>query len=106
MDWSSFIAPGVVGALLGLYLKSISQRIDDVKTATAKQFEVIDKRFDETNRRLDALQIEVTSLGKGVARIEGRLDPYDRTTSSPYPEEERMKTASTPAFQEPPGRGQ
>ena len=113
MDWSSFIAPGVVGALLGLYLKSISQRIDDLKAANAKQFEVIDKRFDETsrrfdetNRRLDALQIEVTSLGKGVARIEGRLDPYDRTTSSPYPEEERMKTASTPAFQEPPGRGQ
>ena len=107
MDWSSFIAPGVVGGLLGLYLKSISQRIDDLKTATAKQFEVIDKRFDETSRRLDVLQTEVTSLGKGVARIEGRLDPYDRATSSPHSEkEERMKTASAAASQDPPGRGQ
>ena len=68
MDWSSFIAPGVVGALLGLYLKSISQRIDEV------------------GKRLDVLQTEVTSLGKGVARIEGRLDPYDRTTNSPSSE--------------------
>ena len=59
MDWSSFIAPGVVGALLGLYLKSISQRID------------------EMGKRLDALQTEVTSQGKALARIEGRLDPYD-----------------------------
>lgn len=66
MDWSSFIAPGVVGVLLGLYLKSISQRIDEMG-----------KRLDETNRRLDALQAEVTSLGKALARIEGRLDPYD-----------------------------
>ena len=100
MDWSSFIAPGVVGGLLGLYLKSISHRIDDVKAATAKQFE-------ETRRRLDALQIEVTSLGKGVARIEGRLDPYDRTTSSPHSvKEERIKTASAAASQEPPGKGQ
>ena len=114
MDWSSFIAPGVVGGLLGLYLKSISQRINDLKTATAKQFEVIDKRFDETSkrfdetsRRLDVLQTEVTSLGKGVARIEGRLDPYDRTTSSPHSvKEERMKTASAAASQEPPGQGQ
>ncbi len=121
MEWSSFIAPGVVGGLLGLYLKSIGQRIDDLKTSTAQQFEVIDKRFDETSkrfdetskrfdetsRRLDALQIEVTSLGKGVARIEGRLDPYDRTTSSPHSvKEERMKTASPPSSQEPPGQGQ
>ncbi len=68
MDWSSFIAPGVVGALLGLYLKSISQRID------------------EMGKRLDALQTEVTAQGKALARIEGRLDPYDRTTSSPSPE--------------------
>ena len=68
MDWSSFIALGVVGALLGLYLKSISQRIDEV------------------GKRLDVLQTEVTSLGKGVARIEGRLDPYDRTTNSPSSE--------------------
>ena len=68
MDWNSFIAPGVVGALLGLYLKSISQRIDEV------------------GKRLDVLQTEVTSLGKGVARIEGRLDPYDRTTNSPSSE--------------------
>ena len=66
MDWSSFIAPGIVGALLGLYLKSISQRIGDGI-----------KRLDETNRRLDALQTEVTSQGKALARIEGRLDPYD-----------------------------
>ena len=66
MDWSSFIAPGVVGALLGLYLKSISQRIGDGI-----------KRLDEANRRLDALQTEVTSQGKALARIEGRLDPYD-----------------------------
>ena len=66
MDWSSFIAPGVVGALLGLYLKSISQRIGDGT-----------KRLDEANRRLDALQTEVTSQGKALARIEGRLDPYD-----------------------------
>ena len=112
MDWSSFIAPGVVGGLLGLYLKSIGQRIDDLKTSTAQQFEVIDKRFDETSKRfdetskrLDALQIEVTSLGKGVARIEGRLDPYDRTASSPHSEkEERMRTASAAASQEPPGQ--
>ena len=68
MDWSSFIAPGIVGGLLGLYLKSISQRID------------------EMGKRLDSLQIEVTSLGKSLARIEGRLDPYDRTTSSPSSE--------------------
>ena len=68
MDWSSFIAPGIVGALLGLYLKSISQRID------------------EMGKRLDALQTEVTSQGKALARIEGRLDPYDRTTSSPSSE--------------------
>ena len=66
MDWSSFIPPGVVGALLGLYLKSISQRIGDGT-----------KRLDEANRRLDALQTEVTSQGKALARIEGRLDPYD-----------------------------
>ena len=66
MDWSSFIAPGVVGALLGLYLKSISQRIDDGS-----------KRLDDIGRRLDALQTEVTSQGKALARIEGRLDPYD-----------------------------
>ena len=79
MDWSSFIAPGVVGALLGLYLKSISQRIDDVKAAAAKQFE-------ETGKRFDVLQSEVTTLGKALARIEGRLDPYDRTTSSPSSE--------------------
>ena len=58
MDWSSFIAPGVVGALLGLYLKSISQRID------------------EMGKRLDALQTEVTSQGKALARIEGRLGRY------------------------------
>ena len=70
MDWSSFIAPGIVGALLGLYLKSISQRIDDLKAATAKQFE-------ETGKRFDVLQSEVTTLGKALARIEGRLDPYD-----------------------------
>ena len=66
MDWSSFIAPGVVGALLGLYLKSISQRIDDGT-----------KRLDEIGRRIDAVQTEVTSQGKALARIEGRLDPYD-----------------------------
>ena len=77
MDWSSFIAPGIVGGLLGLYLKGISQRIDDLKTSTAKQFEETGKRLDETNRRLDALQTEVTSQGKALARIEGRLDPYD-----------------------------
>lgn len=66
MDWNSFIAPGVVGALLGLYLKSISQRIDDGT-----------KRLDEIGRRIDAVQTEVTSQGKALARIEGRLDPYD-----------------------------
>ena len=66
MDWSSFIAPGVVGVLLGLYLKSISQRIDDGT-----------KRLDDIGRRIDAMQTEVTSQGKALARIEGRLDPYD-----------------------------
>ena len=75
MDWSSFIAPGIVGGLLGLYLKSISQRIDDGT-----------KRLDDIGRRIDALQTEVTSQGKALARIEGRLDPYDRATSSPSAE--------------------
>ena len=66
MDWSSLVANGIVGSLLGLYLGSIRRRIDDGT-----------KRLDEIGRRIDAVQTEVTSQGKALARIEGRLDPYD-----------------------------
>ena len=73
MDWSSLVANGIVGSLLGLYLRSIRRRIDDGKANLETAYEQAGKRFDDIGVRLDALLAEVTSRGKALARIESRL---------------------------------
>ena len=73
----------IIGALIGLYLKSIKadaaqahegigQRIDGLD----KRIDGLDKRIDGLDKRIGGLQAEVADQGKVLARIEGRLDPY------------------------------
>ena len=66
----------IIGALIGLYLKSIKADAAQAHEGIGQRIGGLDKRIDGLDKRIDGLQAEVADQGKALARIEGRLDPY------------------------------